>query len=30
MTGNIEDKVNSMYEFGNQIGIDATPSFLSI
>ena len=23
-----EEKVNSMYEFGNQIGIDATPSFL--
>ena len=23
-----KEKVNSMYEFGNQIGIDATPSFL--
>jgi protein-disulfide isomerase len=23
-----ENKVNSLYEFGNQIGIDATPSFL--
>ena len=23
-----ENKVNSMYEFGNEIGIDATPSFL--
>ena len=23
-----ESKVNSLYEFGNQIGIDATPSFL--
>ena len=23
-----EKKVNSLYEFGNQIGIDATPSFL--
>ena len=23
-----ENKVNLMYEFGNEIGIDATPSFL--
>ena len=23
-----ENKINSIYEFGNQIGIDATPSFL--
>ena len=23
-----ENKINSMYEFGNEIGIDATPSFL--
>ena len=23
-----ESKVNSLYEFGNDIGIDATPSFL--